>query len=93
MYEVTVEDSFAAGKGIFAVTPGAAEITGSEPHKGAGQSGKRGFPLKRSVNFCDLHEMERGDVACAFYSKYRAVVVSVSQMVTSLTDTRPLVSD
>jgi len=45
----------AAGEGVLAVAPGAAQIAGCQPNEDAGKSGVGRFTLQRLVNFRDLH--------------------------------------
>src|SRR5581483_8514161 len=45
----------AAGKGVLAVAPRAAQVASSQPHKDARQTGVGRFTLKRLVNLRDLH--------------------------------------
>ncbi len=84
----------AALKGIFAVAPGAAQIASRQPNEYARQPSVRGFSLERFVDFGYLHLGLPAVLAkpATHYSEYFAVVVSVSNTVTSFTRTRPFVT-
>jgi len=94
----------AAGKGVLTIAPRAAEIASGQAHEDARQPREGRLALDGFVDFDDVHEsaisdkQQRASIFCFYayrllhiadYSEYLAVVVSVSQIVTSFTLTRP----
>src|SRR5690242_875423 len=90
-----------AGEGVLAVAPAATQVASRQAHEHTRQPGMGGFALDRFVNLGYLHGeswFDRFNRAAAdwslaaAYSEYFAVVVSVSNTVTSFTETRPCVT-